>query len=155
MSGSTIEKLKTLVEPVMTELGCEYLGAELFPYGHHRKLRVFIDKPTGVTVDDCAAVSHRIGAILDVEDLIPGEYRLEISSPGFDRPLFELAHYQRFVGRQANVRLKDKIDNRRNLKGVIESVENETISMKVDGQSIRFQLNDVGRAHLLQEETDE
>lgn len=155
MSSSTIEQLKILAKPVMTELGFEYLGAELFIYGHHRKLRIFIDKPTGVTVDDCAAVSHRISALLDVEDLIPGEYRLEISSPGFDRPLFELAHYLRFVGRQASVRLKDKIDNRRNLKGVIEAVEGERISMKVDGQSICFQLNDVGRAHLLQEETDE
>lgn len=140
----------------MAELGCEYLGAELFAYGHHRKLRIFIDKPiTGVTVDDCAAVSHRISAILDVEELISGEYRLEISSPGFDRPLFELAHYQHFIGRQAKVRLKDKIDNRRHLQGVIEKVEEDIITMKVDGQSVCFQLNDVGRAHLLQEETDE
>jgi ribosome maturation factor RimP len=150
--SSTVEKIKVLVEPAIADLGCEYLGAELFSYGNHRKLRLFIDKTSGVTVDDCAEVSHSVGAILDVEDIIPGEYRLEISSPGFDRPLFELAHYERFIGQKAKVRLRDKIDNRRNLLGIIEKVAEGKVTMDIEGHKISFELNEVGRANLVPQE---
>ena len=143
-----LEKLKNLLGPVVTELGYEFIGCELFAYGNHKKLRLFIDKENGVGIEDCEKVSHGVSAFLDVEDPIEGAYRLEVSSPGFDRPLFELDHYQRYIGQRAKVRLRDKIDNRRNLLGIIEKVSEGKVTMDLEGQKVSFDLNDVSRANL-------
>ncbi|MEN9461286.1 MAG: ribosome maturation factor RimP, partial [Pseudomonadota bacterium] len=98
--------LQQLFEPAVTALGYELVGVERLSFGRRGALlRVYIDSPTGITVDDCGRVSHQISGILDVEEPIKSDYTLEVSSPGLDRPLFALEHYVRFVGKEVSLRL--------------------------------------------------
>ncbi|MGB2144913.1 MAG: ribosome maturation factor RimP, partial [Porticoccaceae bacterium] len=98
---SSGEVLKQLLEPVVDSLGCELWGIELQMGGNTKLLRIFIDRDEdGVDINDCEKVSRQASAILDVEDVISGEYTLEVSSPGMDRPLYELDHYARYLGEQ-------------------------------------------------------
>jgi len=90
-----VEALQAMLAPAVAAVGFELWGVEFFQQGRHSVLRLFIDGPEGVGVDDCARVSHQASGVLDVEDPIAGEYTLEVSSPGWDRPLFTLAHYAR------------------------------------------------------------
>ena len=86
--------LRDLLEPAVTALGCELVGIEYRPNGAQSLLRVYIDRPDGVTVDDCSAVSYQVSGLLDVEDPVPGHYTLEVSSPGLDRPLFQAHDFE-------------------------------------------------------------
>ena len=132
------QRLTDMLEPAVEALGFELVGVEFVRAGKHSILRVFIDHENGITVDDCADVSHQASAILDIEDPISTEYNLEISSPGMDRPLFKEAHYVAVVGEEVSVRLSVPMDNRRNFKGRLLACENGVISIEVDGQ--QFQL---------------
>ena len=132
------QRLTDMLEPAVEALGFELVGVEFVRAGKHSILRVFIDHENGITVDDCADVSHQASAILDIEDPISTEYNLEISSPGMDRPLFKEAHYAAVVGEEVSVRLSVPMDNRRNFKGRLLACENGVISIEVDGQ--QFQL---------------
>jgi len=96
-----VRDLTGLFEPVIESMGYELVGVEFSTNGRHGTLRVYIDREQGVSLDDCAAISHQISGILDVEEPIKQAYDLEISSPGIDRPLFKLADYERFAGRIA------------------------------------------------------
>ncbi|HFE37119.1 MAG TPA: ribosome maturation factor RimP, partial [Gammaproteobacteria bacterium] len=98
--------LQSLVEPVVGSMGYEFVGVEYLSQGKHSILRVYIDQPAGITVDDCSKVSNQLSAMLDVEDPIRGEYHLEVSSPGMDRPLFTGAHFSQFIGHCCVVRMK-------------------------------------------------
>lgn len=139
--------------PTVTSMGYELLGCQLVGGSGSKKLQVFIDKEeTGINVDDCAAVSHQISAILDVEDLVSGEYRLEVSSPGWERPLFEPQHYRRFVGEHAFVKLYDALDGRKNFTGVILSVEGETIIFESDTKTFTFNFEQIQKGHLVPED---
>jgi ribosome maturation factor RimP len=131
-----VEALMTLLEPAVSAVGFELWGVEFFQQGRHSVLRLFIDGPEGVGVDDCARVSHQASGVLDVEDPIAGEYTLEVSSPGWDRPLFTLAHYARFVGSEAAVRLASPLNGRRKFKGLIQSVQDESVTLLVDGVAV-------------------
>lgn len=133
-----VEALQALLQPAVTALGFELWGVEFFQQGRHSVLRLYIDGPEGVGVDDCARVSHQASGVLDVEDPIAGEYTLEVSSPGWDRPLFTLAHYARFVGSEAAVRLASPLNGRRKYKGVIQQVADEAVELLVDGQAVRI-----------------
>ena len=90
-------------------------------------LRVYIDSENGVGVDDCAKVSRQVSGVLDVEDPISGEYTLEVSSPGMDRPLFKLSQYQDYIGHVVQLRLRMPFDGRRKFKGVLNGIEDEDI----------------------------
>jgi ribosome maturation factor RimP len=114
-------------------------------------LRIYIDHADGIQLEDCAVVSRQLGAVLDVEDPIRGEYDLEVSSPGLDRPLFEKAHFERFVGREAKIRLRRAIDGRRRMKGYIRAVEGDDLSIEVDGEQIRVPLAELDSARLVPE----
>ncbi|CAK0764815.1 ribosome maturation factor RimP [Gammaproteobacteria bacterium] len=98
-------RLKQLLEPLVIAMGYELVGMEYIGQGRRRVLRLYIDKPTGVTVDDCGRLSHQVSGVLEVEDPIPGPYTLEISSPGLDRPLFEIQDFERFIGHKVHVKL--------------------------------------------------
>lgn len=124
--------LKALLEPAVTALGFELWGIEYIVRGRHRLLRVYIDGPEGITVDDCAAASHQISGVLDVEDPIPGEYTLEVSSPGLDRVLFEPAQYERFTGGLLVVRTQAPVSGRRRFRGRLVSVSGEGIVLALD-----------------------
>ena len=108
-----VQTLTTMLAPAVAACGFELWGLEFFPQGKRSVLRIYIDGSEGITVEGCSAVSHQVSGILDVEDPIAGEYTLEVSSPGWDRPLFTLAHYQRFVASEVSLRLVAPINARR------------------------------------------
>jgi ribosome maturation factor RimP len=129
--------LQDRIATLIASMGYELLGCELYPQGRQMVFRLFIDgkemdKP--VTLDDCSRVSHQVSAMLDVEDPIQGRYALEISSPGIDRPLFELKHYQRFVGSEVKIKLYAPMNQRRQYKGTLLKVVGDDIYLLVDGE---------------------
>ncbi len=141
--------VRALLRPVVEGLGYELVGVEYRPQGRHSLLRVYIDQPGGIGIEDCETVSRQISALLDVEDPIRGQYTLEVSSPGLDRPLFEQAHFERFAGCEAQLRLLAPLNGRRKFRGRIEGVEDERVLMAVDGELLRIPLADIDRANLV------
>ena len=139
----------SVVEPVVTGLGYELVGAEFGQAENGQTLRVYIDKPEGIVMEDCAAVSRQLNAVLDVEDTIKSAYLLEVSSPGVDRPLFTEAHFSAQVGEQVRVRMADAVDGRRNFKGQLVAVENAHAVVEVDGIDYQLPVTDVEQAHLI------
>jgi len=135
--------------PSVEDLGYELVGIEYIRAGSHSTLRVYIDQETGILVDDCAAVSRQISALMDVEDPITNEYTLEVSSPGLERPLFNAAHYATFAGEEVKIQLRMPIQNRRRWKGIIDSVEGEIICVNVDGTLERFALSNIQKANIV------
>lgn len=125
------EKITELVSPVLEDMGYELVGVEYISSGKHSILRVFIDTDNGIGIEDCERVSHQLSAIFDVEDPIAGQYNLEVSSPGIERPLFHIGHYQRFLGNDISLRMVRPIDGQRKFKGSIGSVSeiNHTIEL--------------------------
>jgi ribosome maturation factor RimP len=115
-------RVQELVERLVTRQELELVHVELAG-GRKPILRVYIDKPGGVTLDDCAAVSERLSVHLDVEDLIPGQYVLEVASPGLDRGLYKPTDYERFAGLPAHIKLSEPINGQRNFHGKLLGVE--------------------------------
>jgi ribosome maturation factor RimP len=109
---------------------------------------LYIDREGGVTLDDCQRVSEQIGALLDVEDPLPGSYVLEVSSPGFDRRLRTLGHFERFRGENAKIELKDARDGRRRFTGKLVGVEASEVLLEVDGELTRLPFGDIAVARL-------
>ncbi|HEY5716531.1 MAG TPA: ribosome maturation factor RimP [Psychromonas sp.] len=147
--ASLEERITEMLTPSVEDLGYELVGIEYIRAGKHSILRVYIDQEGGILVDDCAAVSRQISAIMDVEDPITNEYTLEVSSPGLDRPLFKAAHYQMFVGEEVKVQLRMPVQNRRRWKGIIVSAEDEIICLNVDGKEERFALSNIQKANIV------
>lgn len=141
--------LRRLLEPGVKALGFELVDVELAGQGHRNTLRVYIDGPHGVTVDDCAHVSRQLSAILDVEDPIPGSYALEVSSPGLDRPLVTPEDYRRFRGEEVKLRTTDAVDGRRNFKGRLIEASGDGIIIEVDGQRFELAIDRIERARLV------
>jgi len=132
----------------VTALGFELWGVEYFPQGRHSVVRVYIDSPDGITVDDCAAVSEQVGSVLDVEDPIAGEYTLEVSSPGLDRPLFTLEQYADYAGATVELRLRSPFEGRRKYKGVLKGVEGEDVVLQVDDQEYLLPFGTIDKARV-------
>jgi ribosome maturation factor RimP len=147
------EAIASLVRGVVEPMGYELVGVELTSGGGRggEVLRVYIDREGGIQLDDCSAVSHQLSGVLDVEDPIRGEYSLEVSSPGLARPLFELAHFARFSGAQAKLKLGRPIGGRRNFKGVLHGVEDDVVLLEVDGELVRIDFDQIDSAKLIPE----
>jgi len=143
------QKLTDILRPAVTATGKELLGVEFISAGNNSVLRLFIDHENGIDVDDCAEVSRQVGAVLDVEDPISSEYSLEVSSPGIDRPLFELSHFQQVIGETVNVKLSMPLNGRRKFKGILVTIENDTLIVDVDGVDYELVLNNVDKANLV------
>lgn len=142
--------LRQILEPAVAAVGCELVGVEYHPAGRQSLLRVYIDRPEGVTVQDCEAVSHQVSGVLDVEDPIPGQYTLEVSSPGLDRPLFRLADFERFAGRQVRLKLERDLEGRRNFRGTLQRVEDGQVVLETDdGQELRVSVDEIEQARLV------
>jgi ribosome maturation factor RimP len=139
------DRLASLVEG----MGYEFVGNELKSQGRSSVLRVFIDTPKGVTIDDCTAVSRQVSAMLDVEDPISGQYSLEISSPGLNRPLFEIGHYQNYVGKRIKLRMHNPIDGKRNFVGFLVRVENTDIHLLVDEEEVVLPFSAIEKANVI------
>lgn len=144
--------LTSLIRSVVEPMGYELVGVQYVQRGGGGGvLRIYIDHEKGITLDDCGAVSHQVSGVLDVEDPIPGHYDLEVSSPGLDRPLFEAAHFERFRGQRARIKLVAKLEGRRVFEGVIAGVEGETVRLTVDGEMRAFELAAIESARLVPE----
>ena len=148
--GQTVDKesLIELLEPTVMAMGFELADIDAHP-GRRGLLRLFIDRDGGVTLDDCQLISEQVGAFLDVADPLPGSYVLEVSSPGFDRRLRTLKHFERFKGESVRVELKDVRDGRRNLTGRLVGVESSLVLLEVEGEVWRLPLNDIAMARLV------
>ncbi|GAB3004582.1 ribosome maturation factor RimP [Psychrosphaera aestuarii] len=142
-------RLTEMLQPAVDALGFELLGVEFIRAGNHSTLRVYIDHENGISVDNCADVSHQVGAILDVEDPISTEYSLEVSSPGMDRPLFTVEHFAKVVNETVSVKLNVPQDGRRNFKGTLVEVEGDMININVDNQVFSILIDNVQKAHLV------
>lgn len=142
------DDLKALLAPVIEAMGYEFWGLD-YVQGRGAVLRIFIDAEDGITVDDCAAVSHQVSGVLDVEDPIPGEYNLEVSSPGMERPLYTLEQFAMYVGDQVQMRLLAPVAGKRRVKGLLDAVEGEELVVKVGEEVLRVPFSQVDRANLV------
>ncbi len=144
------EQLCELLAPTIENMGYELVGVEYHPNSVNALLRVYIDKPEGIVLDDCVAVNEQVSGILDVEDPIAGKYTLEISSPGLDRPLFKLKDFQRFVGSQVKIRLARPIARQRNFKGEIIAVNEESVVIaNAAGEQVELDIKFIEVARLI------
>lgn len=140
------EKLAALV----TTLGYEFVGYEFGQENRRAIFRLFIDRPGGVSHQDCSKVSYQISAMFDVDDPIEGQYRLEVSSPGLNRPLYALAHYEQQVGQRIKVRLHTPLMQRKNFAGVLQRVENGQICLLLEeGNEVMLPFSDIEKANVI------
>ena len=121
------QRIREIAERVAQEHGLEFVHAEVGVLGRQTAMRIFIDKPGGVTHADCSTVSEHVGTILDVEDFIHSAYTLEVSSPGLERGLYRRADYERFAGQLAKLKTRQPINGQRNFRGRIIGVEDDTV----------------------------
>jgi len=130
-------------------MGYELADLEFRLGGNGGLVRVFIDKPEGIDLDDCEKVSLALSALLDVEEPVPGKYSLEVSSPGLDRKLTKVEHFQRFVGEVVKVQMRFPIAGRRRFRGTLVSLDKENIVVEVDGESHSLALATIDTARLV------
>jgi ribosome maturation factor RimP len=146
----SVQDLSALFEPVIQSMGYELVGVEFQGSLQHGTLRVYIDHENGIGVNDCAAISQQISAILDVEEPIQQAYDLEVSSPGLNRPLFKAADYELFTDRLVKIKMAVPVDGRRNFKGVIQGVkQSKVVQVMVDNESYELLISDIAKANLI------
>jgi ribosome maturation factor RimP len=150
MHEAVASKIEEVARRVAETEGMEVVEVEVKGGGGSRFVRISIDKPEGVTHADCELVSHQVGTILDVEDVVPGgRYTLEVSSPGVERKLVKPRDFERFQGKKARVTLRNEVEGRRNWEGTLAAVENGNIALETEtGQTIRFPFDQVQKANL-------
>jgi len=147
--SSKLEQLQALLAPVVEALGYECWGLEFLSQGRHSLLRVYIDKAEGILIEDCEAVSRQVSGVLDVEDPISGEYTLEVSSPGMDRPLFTLEQFARYVGEQVKIKLRVPFERRRNFQGILRAVEEQDVVVLVDDHEYLLPIDSIDKANII------
>lgn len=144
------DKLRQLLQPAIEALGCELWGVELQTGGKRKLLRIYIDREEGgIGIEDCERVSRQSSSILDVEDPISGEYVLEVSSPGMDRPLYELSHFQRYIGEDISLKLRFPYEGQRNFKGRLKAVEDDEIILVATDHEYLFPLEGIEKANVI------
>ena len=160
MREDNLTQIETLVLPILDDLGYELVDLQLQQDGKQLALRIFVDKPAGITLDDCVEVSREVSAILEVEDPIRSAYRLEVSSPGLDRPLKKATDFERFVGKKARLKSKNLIDpdqrgtTRKTFVGTLLGFEDDNVRLELtdkQGGVIAIPLADLDRANLEEE----
>ncbi len=145
-----------LFEPVVNGMGFDLIEIEHFPNPKHGVLRLYIDKPEGsegkgVVIEDCSAVSRQISALIDVEDPISGQFNLEVSSPGLDRPLRRLQDFQRFTGSLVKLKTVMPMDGQRNFKGRLLKASEESVVIETDNEEISLPMSAVEKARIVPE----
>jgi ribosome maturation factor RimP len=154
--GDTVKRILAIVAPIVAEEGCELIDVALATEPGQRILRVFIDRPEGVKLEDCARVSHAIEDVIEVEGRVQGRYHLEVSSPGLDRPLRVPAHFDRVVGRVVRLTTQEPLHGRRNFKGVLKGWrgtggEGDELVIHIDKEDFYVPFAAVMKAHLVSE----
>ena len=142
------DRLIALFEPVLKEIGYELVEVEFVPGQGGGTLRIYIDHPEGIDVEDCADASHVLSELLDADDPFPGAYSLEVSSPGLDRILRTPEHFTRFVDNRVKVELRVARDGRKRYTGVLRRADGESIELEVDNFSVSIRLAEIGKARL-------
>ena len=142
------EELELLFYPTVSAMGYELWGCEYLPQGRHSLLRIYIDKPDGIGIEDCQEVSKQISALLDVEDPIPGNYSLEVSSPGIPRPLFKKEQYKQFIGDVVQLKTFKSVEGKRKLVGIIVSVSESALILNVDNKDQEIFFSNIVKASL-------
>lgn len=145
-----------LFEPVVKGMGFDLIEIEHFPNPKHGVLRLYIDKPegadsAGVVIEDCSAVSRQISALIDVEDPVRGQFNLEVSSPGLDRPLRRLKDFQRFTGSLVKLKTVMPLQGQRNFKGRLLSASEETVVIETDTEEISLPMHAIEKARIVPE----
>jgi ribosome maturation factor RimP len=140
-----------LFEPVVSGMGYELIEIEHFPNPKHGVLRLYIDKEGGVNVEDCSSVSRQISALIDVEDPVSGQFNLEISSPGLDRPLRRVKDFQRFTGSLVKIKTVVPMDGQRNFKGRLLKADEEVLVIETDTEEISMPMSAVDKARVVPE----
>ncbi|WP_321475468.1 ribosome maturation factor RimP [uncultured Paludibaculum sp.] len=153
MAGSRealIEKITEIANRAAQREGLEVWSLELLGSGQSRVLRIYIDKPEGVSHADCELISHKVGAILDEESIIPGDsYQLEVSSPGVERKLFRPEHFTRFAGKKARLSLREPVENQRRWDGVLSGYEDGCVVLETGvDKAIRVRMEQIEKANL-------
>lgn len=144
-----IEKIKALAETAASAENLELVHVEMIGAAKNPTVRIFIDKPDGVTLDDCSTVSRQMSAILDADDFIPTAYTLEVSSPGLERELYSLKDFEKYAGNLAKVKTKHPINGQKNFRGRIIEVKGEEIFFEdVTNGTVQFPYNTVAKANL-------
>ena len=138
-----------MLEPGARALGFEIVTVELIGQGPSTVLRIYIDGPEGVTVNDCAKVSDQVSAILDVEDPIPDRFTLEVSSPGLDRPLCKVSHFEAAIGQKIRLQTMVQIFGRRRFAGTLTAVTDEIVTLDIDGQTHEVPMDNILKARLV------
>ncbi|WP_367607944.1 ribosome maturation factor RimP [Legionella sp. W05-934-2] len=143
------KKLEEQIASIVEHCGYQLWHCDYLPQGKHSILRVFIDHANGVGLGACEQVSRQISAYLDVEDPISGSYSLEVSSPGWPKPLYKAAHYRQFIGRTVDVKVMQPIDKTRKFNGIIEALdENANLILKLDNGILSIALSNIVKAQL-------
>jgi len=144
------DTLTALLQPVVTGLGYELWELEYLPQRGNALLRIYIDTTAdgGVTVEDCERVSRAVSEVLDAQDPIPGNYTLEVSSPGIERPLRTARHFAPYTGEKVFVEMVHVVDERRRFKGRLVAAGPESVEVEVDGRRHVLPLNGIRKAHL-------
>jgi len=141
-------QLEQLLEAEITSLNYEFIGCVLMQQNRNLLLRVYIDKPGGIKVEDCTKVTRHVSSILDVEDILKEHYVLEISSPGLERPLFKPAHYQQALGKRIKLKLQVPHNGRRNFTGVLQQADTDKIILLVDQETVELPYFAIEKAHI-------
>jgi ribosome maturation factor RimP len=147
--ASKQEQLQALIAPIVASLNCELWGLEYLTQGRYTTLRLYIDAKDGVSLEDCEKVSRQVSSVMDVEDPIEGEYTLEVSSPGMDRPLYTAEQYARYIGEQVSLRLRVARDGRRKFKGTILAVEGTDVRVAVDEKEYLLAVDAIDKANVV------
>ena len=142
-------RIRNIIRAQVEEDGYELLNVEMRSEGDNSIIRIYLDRPEGINIDDCAGTSKKIAVLLDVEDPVEDKYTLEVSSPGIERPLFNEKDYIRFQGKEIRLITKNKIESRRKFTGQIESFNNGVLDLMTDGQIIRINYDEIKKANLV------
>jgi ribosome maturation factor RimP len=142
------DKIKEIIEIPILKKNIELVDLEWKRERSGWVLRIFIDKPGGVTIGDCAKISELVGKILDEEDIIHRSYTLEVSSPGIERPLVKKEDYERFRGEKAKITLKEPIEGRKNFTGIIIGIKEDLVCIEVEGKVWEFPIENIKKANL-------
>lgn len=142
------EKIKNLVQPIIEDLGYVLWGCDFLSQGKQGLLRIYIDGNNGIGIEDCELVSRHVSALLDVEDPLPGYYRLEISSPGIPRPLFYSWQYTKYIGECIQIKLAKPLAEKKKYQGRIVKVDNDVLTLQTNEGQQEFFISHITKAYL-------
>lgn len=144
-----LEKWEKIITPVLVNTPFELVGVECVGGGKHTVIRIFMDKPGGITIDEIVDLTRQINVVLEVEEPVKGLYTLEVSSPGLERPLFKPEHFKQQLGQIVKIRTNKVFSEQKNFKGILKFSNNEIIELFVDGQLFSFRYEDIDKARVI------